>query len=200
VWGDGMNLGNEVGYAGNRPLVVGDPLGLQGEYQPDIYQVAILNPYDAFVAYVTSRVAETASERQGFPSGRQDPNGAEDAFRHTLGAMLLAWHIGPGEATKFLDAHECKWNNPELSKEMDYRNNRLGLRLAAEAVAARGRSLTEQECVVIVREAYEDGLMVLVVDGHLVRSNGHYGPLEAPPIIPPNPPRPVSQPLSHGGR
>jgi RHS repeat-associated protein len=29
VWGDGMNLGNEVGYAGNRPLVVGDPLGLQ---------------------------------------------------------------------------------------------------------------------------------------------------------------------------
>jgi RHS repeat-associated protein len=30
VWGDGMNLGNEVGYAGNRPLVVGDPLGLQG--------------------------------------------------------------------------------------------------------------------------------------------------------------------------
>jgi hypothetical protein len=28
VWGDGMNLGNEVGYAGNRPLVVGDPLGL----------------------------------------------------------------------------------------------------------------------------------------------------------------------------
>jgi RHS repeat-associated protein len=30
VWGDGLNLGNEVGYAGNRPLVVGDPLGLQG--------------------------------------------------------------------------------------------------------------------------------------------------------------------------
>jgi RHS repeat-associated protein len=27
VWGDGMNLGNEVGYAGNRPLVLGDPLG-----------------------------------------------------------------------------------------------------------------------------------------------------------------------------
>jgi RHS repeat-associated protein len=29
VWGDGMNGGNEVGYAGNRPLILGDPSGLQ---------------------------------------------------------------------------------------------------------------------------------------------------------------------------
>jgi RHS repeat-associated protein len=29
VWGDGGNMGNEYAYAWNRPLVVGDPLGLQ---------------------------------------------------------------------------------------------------------------------------------------------------------------------------
>jgi RHS repeat-associated protein len=30
VWGDAGNMGNEYAYAWNRPLVVGDPLGLQG--------------------------------------------------------------------------------------------------------------------------------------------------------------------------
>jgi RHS repeat-associated protein len=30
VWGDMGNLGNEYGYAWGRPLVVGDPMGLQG--------------------------------------------------------------------------------------------------------------------------------------------------------------------------
>jgi RHS repeat-associated protein len=31
VWGDAGNMGNEYAYAWNRPLVVGDPLGLQGQ-------------------------------------------------------------------------------------------------------------------------------------------------------------------------
>jgi RHS repeat-associated protein len=34
VWGDAGNLGNEYAYAWNRPLVVGDRLGLQGSANP----------------------------------------------------------------------------------------------------------------------------------------------------------------------
>jgi len=34
VWGDIANAGNPLTYAGNRPLVVGDPLGLQGQIPP----------------------------------------------------------------------------------------------------------------------------------------------------------------------
>jgi hypothetical protein len=38
VWGDVRNLGNEVAYAWCNPLVIGDPLGLQGglEYHHDL--------------------------------------------------------------------------------------------------------------------------------------------------------------------
>ena len=33
VWGDAGNMGNEYAYAWNRPLVAGDPLGLQGGFR-----------------------------------------------------------------------------------------------------------------------------------------------------------------------
>ena len=39
VWGDAGNMGNEYAYAWNRPLVVGDPLGLQAPPVPRAHEV-----------------------------------------------------------------------------------------------------------------------------------------------------------------
>jgi hypothetical protein len=65
-----MNLGNEVGYAGNRPLVVGDPLGLQGGVSEEgriVFEGKLITPGGHSAKLLILDVNIVGFDRQGQP-------------------------------------------------------------------------------------------------------------------------------------
>ena len=57
----------------------------------------------------------------------------QDAYRHVLWSYLLAKRFGPELATEVTDAHEIgNTTNTEAEHRMDYHNNEVGFRYAAE--------------------------------------------------------------------
>lgn len=71
-------------------------------------------------AYTASMLSEAQ-----FPSSLY--NGKGDAYRHGLFIALNAKDLGPELAQRLANAHELKNNQGILSKEMDQRNNLIGL-------------------------------------------------------------------------
>jgi hypothetical protein len=76
VWGDGMNLGNEVGYAGNRPLVVGDPLGLQSNVTPGFHGPPTLEEHLAALERAKVDALELPQERPNIIGDRKSQHPA----------------------------------------------------------------------------------------------------------------------------
>jgi hypothetical protein len=77
------------------------------------------------VAYLkNAQLAEWAAKAQ-FPSSLY--NGKGDAYRHSLFIALNAKDLGPELAQRLANAHELNNNQGVLSKEMDQRNNLIGL-------------------------------------------------------------------------
>ncbi len=59
----------------------------------------------------------------------------EDAYRHVLWSFLLTRTYGPEFARRVTDAHEIgDTGNTEADHRMDYNNNDIGRRYAAEGV------------------------------------------------------------------
>lgn len=77
------------------------------------------------IAYLkNAQSAEWAAEAQ-FPTSLY--NGKGDAYRHALFIALNARDLGPELAQRLANAHELNNNQGVLSKEMDQRNNLIGL-------------------------------------------------------------------------
>lgn len=58
----------------------------------------------------------------------------EDAYRHVLWSYLLARRFGPAFSQMVTDAHETAPGNTPAEHKMDYANNAVGRRYAAEGV------------------------------------------------------------------
>lgn len=59
----------------------------------------------------------------------------QDAYRHVLWSYLLTRRFGPDFAREVTDAHETAPGNSPAEHDMDYNNNAVGRRYAAEGVA-----------------------------------------------------------------
>jgi RHS repeat-associated protein len=81
VWGDGMNLGNEVGYAGNRVLTFSDALGLQTEIVTS-----------RMFQEMTGIAADMASQAPADQAGRQ---AVHDRFAEAVLASLKGHGVKP---------------------------------------------------------------------------------------------------------
>lgn len=73
---------------------------------------------------INARIAYKTAEAQ-FPNTTL--NGKGDAYRHSLFIALNAKALGPDLAQRLADAHELNPSQGILSKEMDQRNNLIGL-------------------------------------------------------------------------
>lgn len=92
--------------------------------------------------------------------GRNARKDESDAFRHFVGAGLLYKRVGPELAEKFLAAHETGPGNTKKEREMDFKNNVLALKVAAEMDKAG--NLTPQRLADRAIELIKSGELVVV--------------------------------------
>lgn len=82
-------------------------------------------PYDA--VKIGDAMSEAYLKTNSIFGSSPKHNTSADAFRHFLWSGLSANKVGPGLATKFLEAHEDFSTNPPQEKSMDLHNNKQGI-------------------------------------------------------------------------
>ncbi len=94
-------------------------------------EVVAANPLRAPRLLFLKKYAESTADL----AGARDKTVPVDAYRHVLWSYLLTQEYGPEFAEQVTDAHEIgSTTNTEADHRMDYNNNAVGRRYAAEGV------------------------------------------------------------------
>lgn len=129
---------------------------------PEEEQLFWENPWKAIQAvyYGVIEATDETEERFGF-SGHND---ASDAFRHAYWNALMVVHIDYNWAYRWATAHEeGAEGQPEIEKEMDLWNNRVGRLIAASNPGASDSELSDD-----VMEALNNGELRKIFNDELV--------------------------------
>lgn len=95
------------------------------------------------------KITRDAKRLSAFEKSK-DASFPEDAYKHIYWSYTLARQFGPDLAKEITDAHETIPNNTENERKMDYHNNELGRKYAAEKLSShelKNRVLNSDEVI-----------------------------------------------------
>lgn len=95
------------------------------------------------------KITRDAKRLSAFEKSK-DSSFPEDAYKHIYWSYTLAREFGPDLAKEITDAHETIPNNTEKERKMDYHNNEVGRKYAAERLSShdlKNRVLNSDEVI-----------------------------------------------------